>query len=320
MCLYPKLILNRKYLPNKSNGMNPPECKDERTKYVPVGCGKCMECRKMKQREWSVRLNEEIKHNKGLFTTLTFSNESIYKLGNNVSLSGYERDNYICKYAIRHFLERHRAKTGKSIRHWAITELGHEGSENVHIHGIFFNCSEEDIKNSWNYGFIHVGEYVDASTVNYITKYVTKVDKEHEYYIPRILCSKGIGKGYLKSYNSKSNKYKGKDTKTTYTTSQGLKLALPIYYRNHLYNDEQKESLWLNLLDKNERYVNGQKVDVSINTDNYYKLLEFERVKNKNLGFGDDVINWEKKIYEQTRRNMLFRKRINNAKDNQNDE
>ena len=26
MCLYPKLILNRKYLPNKKNGGIPPKC------------------------------------------------------------------------------------------------------------------------------------------------------------------------------------------------------------------------------------------------------------------------------------------------------
>ena len=39
MCLYPKMIKNPKYLPNKKNNNNPPEITDERVKYVPVGCG-----------------------------------------------------------------------------------------------------------------------------------------------------------------------------------------------------------------------------------------------------------------------------------------
>ena len=42
MCLYPKLILNKKYTANKKNNYKVPEIKDERTKYVAVGCGKTL--------------------------------------------------------------------------------------------------------------------------------------------------------------------------------------------------------------------------------------------------------------------------------------
>ena len=56
------MIKNPKYLPNKKNNNNPPEITDERVKWVPVGCGNCMECRKQKKREWQIRMNEEIKH------------------------------------------------------------------------------------------------------------------------------------------------------------------------------------------------------------------------------------------------------------------
>ena len=56
MCLYPKLIKNRKYIANKKNGgvipplpilridKNGKKIYDERVTVVPVGCGKCMEC------------------------------------------------------------------------------------------------------------------------------------------------------------------------------------------------------------------------------------------------------------------------------------
>ena len=49
MCLYPKLIKNKKYQKNKKNNGKIPECNDERVLYVPVACGKCIECMKAKK-------------------------------------------------------------------------------------------------------------------------------------------------------------------------------------------------------------------------------------------------------------------------------
>ena len=50
MCLYPKLIKNKKYVPNKKNKGKVPTPPDERVLWVPVGCGKCIECMKQKAR------------------------------------------------------------------------------------------------------------------------------------------------------------------------------------------------------------------------------------------------------------------------------
>ena len=80
MCLYPKLIRNRKYSVTKKNSGNVPELKDPRALWVPVGCGRCIECRKQKAREWQTRLSEEIKTSHGYFVTLTFNPESHEKL------------------------------------------------------------------------------------------------------------------------------------------------------------------------------------------------------------------------------------------------
>ncbi len=81
MCLYPKIIKNKKYVVNKKNGGVIPHLKDGRMGWVPVGCGKCMECKKQKAREWSVRLQEEIRTEKnGKFVTLSFSDESLIEL------------------------------------------------------------------------------------------------------------------------------------------------------------------------------------------------------------------------------------------------
>ena len=81
MCLYQKLIRNRKYTANKKNGGVIPPIPDIRVLQVPVGCGKCIECRKQKAREWKLRLLEDIKYHPDCkYVTLTFNNESLNKL------------------------------------------------------------------------------------------------------------------------------------------------------------------------------------------------------------------------------------------------
>lgn len=315
MCLYPKLIQNRKYIANKKNGGNIPAVLDNRVLYVPVGCGKCMECKKQKSREWQVRLLEDIRHNKnGIFVTLTFSNESIKELGKNIELDGYNRDNEIAKIAIRRFLERWRKKHKKSVRHWLVTELGHNGTENIHMHGILWTDKREDINNIWKYGYTWISDiktgYVNEKTINYIVKYISKTDLQHKEYNSKVLCSPGIGNGYMKRQDSKINKYNDHKTNELYTNRQGYKMALPKYYRNNIYNEDEKEKLWLKKLDEEIRWVNGIKIDISNGEEEYYKALENARSKNKRLGFGNDEINWELKKYENDKRNMLYKKRI----------
>ena len=84
MCLYTKYITNKKYQPNRKNNFNAPVCKDKRLLLVPAKCGRCIECRKARKREWVIRLNEEIRNNpeKATFWTLTISNEDYEKLKN----------------------------------------------------------------------------------------------------------------------------------------------------------------------------------------------------------------------------------------------
>ena len=137
MCLYPRLIENGKYKPNNKNGGRPPLIKDHRTRFVPIGCQTCIECRKQKAREWQTRLQEDIKkHTNGKFVTLTFSTESLIKIIQDSSeeetekrkkpkrggtlakknvdltkLKGYELDNAIATKAVRLFIERWRRNT-----------------------------------------------------------------------------------------------------------------------------------------------------------------------------------------------------------------
>ena len=158
MCLYPRFIYNPKYKKNKKNGGNIPPFSDERVLVLPIGCGNCLLCRKKKANSWRNRLIEECKNDlTGVFVTLTFNNESLKSLFKDINikeqreiggcrtrktkkgyrcyyiynykkvnfeLNGYDTDNAICKRAVRLFCERWRKKTGKSPKHWLITELG----------------------------------------------------------------------------------------------------------------------------------------------------------------------------------------------------
>ncbi len=60
MCLYPRLIRNRKYTVTEKNGGNVPEVKDNRVLSVPVRCGTALEGCKQQETHRRVRLIENI--------------------------------------------------------------------------------------------------------------------------------------------------------------------------------------------------------------------------------------------------------------------
>lgn len=315
MCLYPRMLKNPKYRVNKKNGGRVPPISDNRVQYVPVGCGNCIECRKQKAREWQIRLAEEIKENKnGKFVTLTFSDESLKELERVVrqragtkqnKLNTYIIENEIATIAIRRFLERWRKKHKKSVRHWLVTELGHENTKRIHLHGIIWTDEPtECIEERWGYGHIWVGDYVNGKTINYIIKYVNKVDLVNKGYKSKILTSQGIGRNYMKRSDWKRNRYAGEKTEDTYIYANGSKAKLPIYYRNKIYNEDEREQLWLSMLDKDERWVLGQKIDVSRGEEEYNKILKIAQTKNKRLGYGDDSKEWSIAKYNRERRKL----------------
>lgn len=295
MCLYPRLINNPRYKENQKNGGIIPPINDIRTTVIPIGCNNCIECRKQKARDWQVRLQEEIKTNKGgKFITLTFNTKSLNDIGKNINLTGYNKDNAIATRAVRLFLERWRKEHKISLRHWLITELGHQNTEHVHLHGIIWFKHPQDIlklETIWKYGWVWRGQpiitnkneiigyrnYVNNTTVNYITKYVYKTDIDHKEFKSIILTSSGIGGNYI---NAKFNKYNGEETQEYYKTNTGNKISLPIYYRNKIYTEDQREKLWIQKLNKEVRYINGNKIDIKKTIQNISRPTKI-RKRNK---------------------------------------
>lgn len=313
---------------------NVPVMADERLKLVPVGCGQCMECRKQKANGWKVRLLEEIRTStNGIFVTLTFSDASIKKLNVDIpgEYEGYDRDNKIATLAVRRMLERWRAKFKKSFKHWLITELGHEGTENLHLHGIIFiddwkqdnmNIPKEElIRKYWGYGFTYCGYSMSEKTVNYVVKYMMKPDPKHKTFKPIVLCSPGIGNKYVKRPNAIKNKYNNNTDKTdeTYKTRKGFSVALPTYYRNKIYTEDEREILWLEKLDKQERWVDGTKVSVKDDDEQYKLLVQQARLKSRALGYNVPDFDEEQVMYENKLRDLRRLTRIENAKRKENE-
>lgn len=344
MCLYPKKMINRKYTCTKKNeyvmpdftvGHSvplPPEIGrdtegypiyDERILEVEIPCGHCIECRKQKAAEWRARICEEINvHKYNYFVTLTFNPEELLKLADNMS---EEQLNRIATKAVRRHLERYRKDYKKSLKHWYITELGHQGTERIHLHGIIFadhklTFGEPDENNMrdwsyWRYGKIFVGNYVNMKTANYIVKYMTKIDDDHKGFEGVILCSPGIGKNWLEKHkNDPTYKYMPGRTRSDYRLNNGAKTKLPTYYRNHLFNEEEKEKIWRDFLDTGKISIMGiEHKDLSNKT--LGNIMDRAQETNIELGYGSDSDEWKKQDYNITEAMVRrkTRKEIQNA-------
>lgn len=312
MCLYPTYVKNPKYKPNKKNKGRPPICWDRRLLYIPTKCGCCIECRKEKQREWRVRLDEELRSNFGYFTTLTISPEGIKEIEEKSGLKWEENPNEIATKGLRLFLERVRKDIGKSIKHWCVTELG-EKKDRIHLHGIFFGQkSAELIRKHWKYGFVFIGGYCNSRSVNYMTKYMLKVDIKHPTFKQIVLASAGIGAGYMDrlDYLWQKQNYKNINV-ATYTFRNGTKMAMPKYYKNKIFTDKEREKMWINNLNRGLLWIYGEKVKA-----NDWKTIDNLRTYWQNYGrevMGDNPIAWdamkERRKEEKQRRAIALAKK-----------
>jgi len=313
MCIYSKLVTNPKYRSNKKNGGIVPPLNDKRMKQIPAGCGKCIECRKQKGNGWAVRLMEDIKdHKNGHMVTLTFSDLELKKLEDDVqaesveTLEGYALDNTAAVKGIRRFLELWRYYEGKTLRHWLVTELGETKTERIHIHGIVYTDEPELLRERWKYGHVWIGKFVNERTIKYVTKYLTKTDFKHKEYEPKMCVSPGIGRGYIERIGKKKNRFNEEKTDVSYKARNGQKYSMPIYWRNQLWSEEEREKLWGYTLDKEERWIDGVKIDLKWDDAEELetKARKQAQIKNDRLGYGSDKKNWSQKRYENDIRNM----------------
>ena len=67
-----------------------------------------------------------------------------------------------------------------------------------------------------------------------------KEDVNHPWFTGRVFTSAGIGRGYVFG-NRIRHRFRGKETDDRYQASNGQMIAMPRYYKNKLYSDEERE-------------------------------------------------------------------------------
>lgn len=214
---------------------------------VFVPCGKCPECLKRRASGWAFRLEQQQKiSDNALFITLTYDTDNVPIIS-----SGYMN---LVKSDLQKFFKRLRKylttkKIDVSLKYYACGEYGTK-SWRPHYHIILFNfphCQDynEVITPIWGFGSIDVGT-VTPQSIAYVLKYMSKPKRVplhlNDNRQPEFsLMSKGLGANYL---TPNIIKYHNADMTRVYLTkADGVKMAMPRYYKDKLYTDEQKELL-----------------------------------------------------------------------------
>ena len=76
----------------------------------------------------------------------------------------------------------------------------------------------------------------------------------------------------------------------------GGKLNLPIYYRNKIFTEEEREKLFLDKIEKGIVYVLGHKLDLKQDYEHYMTILVQERERCEKL-YHDNPKDWEDRKY-----------------------
>lgn len=298
-CVYVRTGRNMKYAATKKNGGVIPRPKDERLKAIPIKCGTCIECRKEKARNWQIRLEEELKENRGAkFMTMTFSDEFIRIFDNDESENAKE--------CVRRFFDRWKHEKGATPKHWLITEKGQKGSERIHIHGfIWTDLPTREIERIWSYGWVDTGSYVNESSIAYCVKYVFKYDEKHPGFNPKIFASKGLGKGLIEKLKEQKYNRLG-ELEPTIQLKDGTRVPMPEYLKREVFTDDEREQIRLKQLDKGELFIQGVCYDVKteegrksylsaldrrrdeLSKMGYAKRKKSEKIDEKNLKYFDD--------------------------------
>lgn len=202
---------------------------------VPVPCGRCPSCKLRRVNSWVFRLLQQEKvSDTALFVTLTYDTRFVP-----ITSNGFMT---LKKKDYQDFMKRLRKLTSATLKYYAVGEYG-TNNNRPHYHAILFNCPDPELINqAWGLGSVHCGK-VTSDSIAYTMKYIDKQkgkrlhardDREPEF----PLMSKGLGKNYL---SDDVVGYHRADLTRLYVTKEGgHRIALPRYYREKIYSDDDK--------------------------------------------------------------------------------
>lgn len=191
---------------------------------VRVPCGKCLNCRIARAREWSIRIMHEVDyHPANVFATLTYDDDHL------------PSDNSLKKSDLSRFWKRLRKDLGdRRIKYFGCGEYG-ERFGRPHYHAIIFGVAPDEkglLESNWPYGFVHVGT-VTYDSARYVADYVSKVDGAlaTRMYGYRTLPFKVQSNGLGRQFALDNEQYLRDNLKVT---AHGSNHGVPKYYRKVL--------------------------------------------------------------------------------------
>ena len=245
--------------------------------FLEVPCGKCAICMSNRKQEWIFRLKQELDVScAAVFVTLSYDDLHLpfrdkegnyYRLSDTPLYNEEEAHQSLCKRDIQLFMKRLRKQTDAMIskyqaknlvcpigmpRFYLVGEYGGK-HQRPHYHAILFNIPHWPvgsydpylfIGNIWHQGNISIGP-VNGRVLNYVVSYMDlKKEKPHEFSEDQFcLMSRrpGIGANYLEKSHIKSYyDYEKLKDNNVLVSMDGLKMPMPTYYKNKIYNDYDK--------------------------------------------------------------------------------
>lgn len=228
------------------------------TSFIQVPCGRCINCRKRRQRDWVFRLKmEQRNYPRGsFFITLTYAPEYVptTKKGNQT----------LRKRDVQLFIKRVRkqlSSCGSSMRYYLCGEYG-DKFHRPHYHALVFISDTENwlhtdgvndigqvlnkicIQKNWHYGYTKTSFFTDARA-GYVAKYSVKklgcdyVTDDDDYVMPFSLQSTkpAIGLCFTKSREASDMV---ENSNFIYHSYDGSVYYLPRYLREKMFSDNAR--------------------------------------------------------------------------------
>lgn len=219
-------------------------------KYMYVPCGDCIYCHHTRVNDWVFRLKQESKeHSLMSFATLTYEQAP----------SSPTALNTLDKRDVQLFFKRLRKNAAKTsqrnvkIKYFLVGEYGTQ-THRPHYHAIIFGATNQEVTNAWKgyynddtgaiNGHVYFGQ-VEGDSIAYCAKYFEsrweRVNELDDRDRPSSMMSKNLGLNFI---TPEMLRY-FHNTLTPTLRIDGHWQSLPRYYRDRIFNDTQKNQIYI---------------------------------------------------------------------------
>ena len=94
------------------------------------------------------------------------------------------------------------------------------------MHGFIWD-NEDTALEEWKNGYSYEGNYMSTKAITYTTKYMLKINERDKLYVPKIMCSAGIGEKWTEGIGAKRAKYVPRATLEEYRGARGTYFLCP---------------------------------------------------------------------------------------------